>query len=135
MMAFIDKLKKQLFNQEFVIYVVFGVLTTLVNIVSFFLMRQVSSLFVSNTVAWILSIIFAYITNKIWVFKAKKWSVSIILKEFSSFVTFRLLSFLIDMLLMFLLTYLSIGEGWAKLVTQIVVVLLNYIFSKVFIFK
>ena len=58
-MAFIDKLKKQLFNQEFVIYVVFGVLTTLVNIVSFFLMRQVSSLFVSNTVAWILSIIFA----------------------------------------------------------------------------
>lgn len=134
-MAFIDKLKKQLFNQEFVIYVVFGVLTTLVNIVSFFLMRQVSSLFVSNTVAWILSIIFAYITNKIWVFKAKNWSVSIILKEFSSFVTFRLLSFLIDMLLMFLLIYLSIGEGWAKLVTQIVVVLLNYIFSKVFIFK
>ncbi|MGH2083246.1 GtrA family protein [Aerococcus urinaeequi] len=134
-MAFIDKLKKQLFNQEFVIYVVFGVLTTLVNIVSFFLMRQVSSLFVSNAVAWILSIIFAYITNKIWVFKAKNWSVSIILKEFSSFVTFRLLSFLIDMLLMFLLTYLSIGEGWAKLVTQIVVVLLNYIFSKVFIFK
>lgn len=134
-MAFIDKLKKQLFNQEFVIYVVFGVLTTLVNIVSFFLMRQVSSLFVSNTVAWILSISFAYITNKIWVFKAREWSVRIILKEFASFITFRLLSFFIDMLLMFLLTYLNSGEGWAKLVTQIVVVLLNYIFSKVFIFK
>lgn len=134
-MAFIDKLKKKLFNQEFVIYVVFGVLTTLVNIVSFFLMRQVSSLFVSNTVAWILSISFAYITNKIWVFKAREWSVRIILKEFASFITFRLLSFLIDMLLMFLLTYLNIGEGWAKLVTQIVVVLLNYVFSKVFIFK
>lgn len=134
-MAFIDQLKQKLFNQEFVIYVVFGVLTTLVNIVSFFLMRQVSSLFISNTVAWILSIIFAYITNKIWVFRARQWSVGTVLKEFSSFVTFRLLSFMIDMLCMLLLTYLSIGEGWAKLITQIVVVLLNYIFSKVFIFK
>lgn len=135
MMDFIEKLKNKLFNQEFIIYIVFGVLTTLVNIVSFFLMRQVSNIFVSNTVAWMLSIIFAYITNKIWVFKARQWSARTILKEFASFVTFRLLSFLIDMLLMFLLIYLSIGEGWAKLVTQIVVVLLNYIFSKVFIFK
>ena len=123
--------------REVLLYLVFGGLTTLINIVAFYILRKLSiELQVSNVIAWILSVLFAFITNKLFVFESKNKSKKENVKEMTSFFGFRILSVLFDIGFMHLLvSILNIHEMISKILSNILVIILNYVFSKVFIFK
>lgn len=118
-------------------YLIFGVLTTLVNIISFYIMDKCNiNLYVNNTVAWILSVLFAYITNKLFVFESKSMEPKVVIKEGLSFFGFRLISYFMDMLCMFIMINIfSIQKMISKIVGNVIVIIANYIFSKLFIFR
>lgn len=123
--------------RELLMYLIFGVLTTLINIVSFYIMDRMGvQLYLNNTIAWILSVLFAFITNKLFVFESKDKTPKVVLKEGLSFFGFRLLSYFVDMLCIFLLVDIfKINKLIAKVVGNVIVIIINYIFSKLFIFK
>lgn len=138
--------------KELIIYVIFGGLTTVVNLLVFTVMGMIigdEKYLISNVVAWFAAVIFAYITNKLWVFESKSWAGKVLLKEIPSFFAARVFSFIIEEAGLFLfvdvlsfnkisLKILSFeigGELIAKLILAVIVVILNYIFSKLVIFK
>lgn len=131
-----------LVNRETVSYVVFGVLTTVVNIVAFqvcfntFPMTPVLRNTVSNTIAWILAVVFAYVVNKLFVFQSKTTGFKELLWEAGKFVGARLLSYVVDMAGMLLLVnLLHVNSGLSKIGMNVIVMIMNYFFSKWFIFK
>lgn len=120
-------------------YLVVGALTTLVSLLSYFILSRILDInnnfnfILSNTISWILSVIFAYITNKIYVFETKN---SNILKEFTKFISSRIITYLIDLLLMFIFVkVIFINNDISKLLVQVIILVLNYIFSKLIVFK
>lgn len=123
--------------REIIMYLIFGVLTTLVNIISFYIMDKCKiNLYVNNTIAWILSVLFAYITNKLFVFESKSLEPKVLIKEGLSFFGFRLLSYFMDMICIFLMVDIfNINKMISKIVGNIIVIIANYAFSKLFIFK
>lgn len=123
--------------KEVLWYGFFGVLTTLVNIISFYLLDKTGvNVYLSNLIAWILSVLFAFITNKLFVFDSKSFSPTVLIKEISSFFFFRLLSLGIDMLGMYVcLSMIGLGKMLSKIIMNVIVIVANYIFSKLFIFK
>lgn len=117
-------------------YLFFGGLTTLINLIVFAVLQPVMYYQVANMIAWFLSVLFAYITNKLWVFSAKTHGLAELTKEVSSFFFFRVLSLLLDMFIVWLgITVLHANPLLTKLVDNVVVVVANYFFSKLFIFK
>ncbi|WP_410320081.1 GtrA family protein [Methanobrevibacter sp.] len=122
-------------DRELVLYVVFGAFTFLVNIVTYFLFQSVMGInyLVSNVLAWFFSVLFAYITNRTWVFESKSPE---ILKEMSLFFGGRIFSGVVDTVLMYLfIDVLVLGNTFSKIVVQIIVIVLNYVFSKLIVFK
>ena len=122
-------------DRELVLYVVFGTFTFLVNIVTYFLFQSVMGInyLVSNVLAWFFSVLFAYITNRTWVFESKSPK---ILKEMSLFFGGRIFSGVVDTVLMYLfIDVLVLGNTFSKIVVQIIVIVLNYVFSKLIVFK
>ena len=88
---------------------------------------------IANIISWIISVAFAYITNRVFVFKSKARN---IMKEASSFVGSRVITLILDMLIMFIIvTLLHLNDKIGKIVSQIVVIIGNYIISKLFVFK
>lgn len=136
-----DKLKKLwhfFTSPEMISYIVFGVLTTAVNIVSFGLFRTVLrwELLTANTLAWILSVAFAFITNKLIVFKSKSFETGLFFRELITFVGARLLSLGVDTLGMLLLVNVLLWNDWiAKIIMNVIVIIINYVLSKRIIFK
>ena len=126
--------------QEIINYLIVGVLTTVVSLVTYYICvltvfdpKDALELQLANIISWICAVLFAYITNKIFVFKSKNKN---IIKEISSFFGARVLTLLLDMLIMFIMvTTLGINDKISKLVVQVVVTILNYVFSKIFVFK
>lgn len=124
--------------KEIVLYLFFGGLTTLVNIVSYFVCTDIFNIYylAATAISWALSVAFAYVTNRTWVFASKKHGLEAILRESVMFVSCRLLSGAMDMAIMFIgVSIIGIPDSITKFLTQILVVVLNYIFSKVFIFR
>lgn len=124
-------------HQELIHYIIFGGLTTLVNLVIFFLLDTLLGwpYLIANAISIILSILFAYVTNKLFVFESKNETMKENTLEFFRFIGFRLVSGLADMAAMWLLVdILSFDTNIAKLATQFIVVVLNYVFSKFLIF-
>lgn len=138
--------------KELIVYVIFGGLTTVVNLVVFTLSGFAlgdERYLISNVIAWFAAVIFAYVTNKLWVFESKSWSVRVLVKEIPSFFAARVFSFLLEEFGLYvfvdLLSFKDIsikiftleigGELIAKAILAVVVVILNYIFSKLVIFK
>lgn len=118
-------------------YLFFGALATVVNLVSFAIARQSLGLSwpVSNSISWIASVLFAFVTNKLWVFHSKTETFGALTWEFAKFMAARIVSYGLDMLSMYvLIDIVASGDVVAKIVTQILVVIVNYVFSKVFIF-
>ena len=135
----IDLLKK---NKEIVLYIVFGGLTTVVNWVTYSLFVSFCSITVANVIAWVFAVVFAYLTNKIFVFEQKSWKPNIAFFEFSKFVSSRLLTGVVEIAGVDILVYVGLNqtifgiEGMvAKVTVSIVVVILNYLFSKLIVFK
>ena len=118
-------------------YLFFGGCTTLVNIITFMIFRHLNiNLFISNVLAWILSVLFAFITNKLYVFESRGKSFAESLRECVSFFGFRIVSLLIDMGIIYLMIdVMACNELVSKIISNIVVIVANYFFSKVFIFK
>lgn len=131
---------KELFQKyrEVLAYLFFGVATTLVNIGVFFTCENIFGLQykISNVIAFILSVLFAFFTNKYFVFGSKNSNSKSFLKEMFLFYWYRMLSFVIDMgMMIIMIELIKVSNFWSKMVTQVVVVVLNYFFSKFLIFK
>ena len=123
-------------NKEIIKYLIFGILTTLVNILCFYILDKLNiDIYINNTISWIVSVIFAFITNKLYVFESKSLDIKIIFKEGTSFLGARIFSYFVDMGTIYLLfDGLKINKLISKIVSNIIVIIINYIFSK-FIFK
>ena len=158
---------KQLFikYKEIIMYIIFGVLTTLVNWAVYWVLikafgsaaenetvlfvlfgktitMEILYIFIANFIAWVAGVIFAFVTNKIWVFESKSWKLAIALKEFWLFVVARLITGVLEWFGVPLLVAMGLNqslfgaEGFvAKLVVSVIVVILNYVFSKLIIFR
>ena len=131
---------KKLYNkyEEVIKYLIFGGLTTLVSILSYSLFTRLFSInyLISNILSWILSVLFAFITNKIYVFKSKTKDKNEVIDEIIDFIFFRLLSLCIESIILYtFVSILQFNDLVMKLVAQIVVIILNYVFSKLFVFK
>ena len=134
-----EKIKKLLKKYKFIIlYGIFGVLTTIINIVTYALcydMFNISNV-VSNIIAWILSVLFAFITNKIWVFESKSFDFKIFIKELWNFIVCRLATGALDLGIMYVGVDLLKGPALIlKVASNIIVIILNYVMSKLFVFK
>lgn len=119
-------------------YLVFGVLTTVVNYLIYLPMFNLCgiSAAVSNIIAWIGAVIFAFLTNKPFVFHSHDWSAKTVVPELTKFVSCRLASGVLETVIL-LLTVDCLhwnGNIW-KLVTQVLVIILNYVGSKLLVFK
>ena len=137
---------KRLFEKykSFIYYIVFGVLTTLINIVVYMLcfkMIGISNV-ISNVIAWFIAVLFAFITNKIWVFESKSFEMNICIKEFISFVAAREDTGVIEIFGVPLLVKIGLNQrifgvdgALSKVIVSVVVVVLNYVFSKLIVFK
>ena len=122
---------------EVVSYLFFGGLTTVVNIIVHFIFLDFFGVhyLVATVISWIAAVLFAIVTNKRWVFHSKTTSQQALIREFLTFVFYRLLSLVMDMGAMFVLVeVLKTGDVAAKIVTQVLVVVVNYLFSKFLIF-
>ncbi len=131
---------KELYNKykEILMYLIFGVLTTVVNIVSYFLLARILHIdtVVSTVIALILSILFAYITNKIFVFESKTNTAKELLKEIISFFGCRAFTGILDVAFMYItVEVFNLNDMIMKIISNIVVIIVNYIFSKLIIFK
>ena len=123
--------------KEILWYAFFGLLTTLVNIISFYLLDKTGmNVYLNNFIAWFVAVLFAFITNKLYVFNSKSMDKKVVLKEILSFFFFRILSLGIDMAGMYIcLSILNLGKMLSKVLINIIAIIANYIFSKIFIFK
>lgn len=134
-----EELTKETKKQnELVSYLIFGVATTVVSMVVYGVCNTAFELhyLVSNIVSWIIAVAFAYITNKMFVFKTRGMGFAQLKREVSLFVGARLTSLLIEEIGLFILVgLLEWGEIGGKLIMQAVVIILNYFFSKLVIFK
>ena len=124
--------------EEIINYLIFGVLTTLVSVITYFIFAKILNInyLISNIIAFIISVLFAFITNKLYVFKSKDKSKNKVIKELISFISSRLFSFGVEMIIMYILvSIMKIDDMLVKLINQVVVVILNYVLSKLFVFK
>ena len=137
------KVKKlYLKNKEIVNYLIIGVLTTVVSLASFYLVRLFIftndtqfDIQIANVISWILAVLFAFVTNKKYVFESKSTGYKKLV-EMIKFYLSRVTTLIIDMFTMWLLTMpLHIDDMIAKLIVQFIIVVLNYVFSKLFVFK
>lgn len=123
---------------EQISYLIFGGLTTLCNYAAYYALTRFFTLGmeVGNAGAWLISVIFAFITNKLFVFKCKSWAPRVALVELGGFLAARTLSLLMDMLLMILLVQqLHMYDMLAKIPSNVLVIVFNYVASKWLIFK
>lgn len=120
--------------KEQINYIVVGGMTTLVNFVIYAIdMYFGMDMMINLVVSWVVAVIFAYVTNRIIVFESKENN---ILHEFTKFVSSRIASLLIEMLLMKIcVDFIGIKEYLAKVGVAIVVVIVNYVLSKLWVFS
>lgn len=126
--------------KEIINYLIFGVLTTVVSLATYYICVYTFlnpdnslQLQVANIVSWIAGVTFAYITNRKFVFESEEQEK---LKEAGKFVTSRIATLLIDMLIMFIgVTILKLNDKIIKLISQIIVIIANYLLSKMLVFR
>ena len=126
--------------KEIINYLIFGVLTTIVSVVTYYICvytilapDNAVQLQIANVISWIISVAFAYITNRKFVFESKEKNK---IKEASKFVTSRIATLLMDMAIMYVgVTVLRFNDKIMKLISQVVVIVMNYILSKILVFK
>ena len=123
---------------DILVYLVFGVLTTVVNYLVYLPCYNLLGMkaVVSNVIAWAVAVIFAYVTNKPFVFRSHDWSAETVIPELTKFVGCRIASGGAESVIIFLTVDLLGWNGnlW-KLVTSVLVVVLNYIGSKLLVFR
>lgn len=126
--------------EEIINYIIVGGLTTVVSLGSYYICvliflnpKNGVELQIANIISWIAAVTFAYFSNRKFVFKSKENNV---LKEATKFYLSRVSTLIIDMLFMMIfVTLFGINDKLAKLLVQFIILVLNYIFSKLFVFK
>lgn len=130
--------------KEIIMYLIFGVASTVVSWGSYALFVKAAGLSVEvgNVLSWVCAVIFAFFTNKLWVFESKSWSPKKAIPEFATFIGSRLITGIIEMVGVPLLVRLGLSQTilgvkgmFAKILISVIVVILNYIFSKLIIFR
>jgi len=127
-------------NEEIYNYLIVGMLTTLVSLLTYYMCvltflnpNNAFELQIANIISWFCSVTFAYITNRIFVFKSSNKNM---IKEATMFVGARITTLILDMLTMFIMvSVLFINDKVAKIIAQFLVLMGNYIVSKLYVFK
>ncbi len=138
--SLLQKIKSLITNREIISYLIVGVLTTAVSLGVYYVCvhtfldpNDPVQLQVANILSWVVSVTFAYFTNRKFVFQSKNQNM---LKEAVSFYASRLATLGIDMGLMFLfVSVLSMNDKGAKIIVQIIIIISNYLISKFIVFK
>ncbi len=138
MVVYVKKMYKK--YEEIINYLIVGVLTTVVSLSTYYLCVVTIldpnigwQLQVANIISWVCAVAFAYVTNRIFVFKSNNKN---IFKEICSFTSSRVITLIMDMFIMFIIVTVFKGnDKIGKLVSQVVVTVGNYILSKLFVFK
>lgn len=131
----------KLFNYEMISYIICGAVTTAVNYGVYFIvpkaLRATSfGIILANFIAWVAAVLFAFTVNKIFVFDSPSWEKKVFFREFISFVVCRILSFFLDTAFVYVTVHmLGLNEPLFKLLSNVFVLIANYIASKLFIFK
>ena len=123
---------------DILVYLFFGVLTTVVNYIVYLPCYNLLHLSaaVSNAIAWVAAVAFAYLTNKPFVFKSYDWSAKTVGPELTKFVGSRIASGALETVIIFVTVDLLLWNGnIMKLVTSVLVVVMNYVASKLLVFK
>lgn len=126
--------------KELINYLIVGILTTIVSLLSYYILvltilkpNNPLQLQIANIISWIIAVTFAYITNRKYVFKSNNNNIT---KEALKFCSSRLTTLFIDMLLMFIfVSKLKFNDKIIKIIIQIIVTILNYIISKLLVFR
>ena len=119
-------------------YLFFGVCTTIVNIVAYYLFSEVICLSTasSTSLAWLLAVLFAFVTNKLWVFNSCTWNRKVVLRELVSFMLCRIATGILDLgIMIFTVDFLYWNGMLMKVLSNILVIILNYAASKLLIFR
>lgn len=131
---------KDLFTKykSIIMYAVFGVLTTIVNMGAYYLCFNIAHIpnVPSTIIAWVLAVAFAFITNKLWVFDSPSFDAQTLKHEIPTFFGARLATGVLDVLIMYLAVDVAhLNPTFWKLVSNILVIIINYVASKLVIFK
>lgn len=131
------KLIGQLYENSVIRYLFFGGCTTMVNMVSFYILRQLQvGLNIANVISIVLAIIFAFVVNSKYVFLQKYERIREYIRDFIKFVGARSITMFIEVAgVWFFVDVVCMNEMLGKLVIQFIIIVLNYVFSKVFVFK
>ncbi len=122
--------------KEIINYLIFGGLTFVVSMLTYYLCRLAFDYVVSNFISWVAAVLFAYVTNKAFVFESKTETTFLLIKEFVLFVASRIFTLLLETLIMYIMIdWFHINDMLVKVIAQIIVILTNYILSKLIIFK
>lgn len=125
-------------------YGIFGVLTTLINWIVYSLLLKGLGLplMVGNVLSWVAAVLFAYVTNKLWVFESKSWKPELVWKEIVLFFGARIVTGIFEFVMVPLLVALGVNQAifgveglMAKVIVTIAVIILNYVFSKLLVFR
>ena len=130
--ALVEKYKEPL------LYIVFGAATTGVNYGVYFLFTRIFQIHYlpANILAWLAAVLFAFLTNKLFVFHSKSWHPDTVFPELWKFTAARVFSGLLETGILWLcVDLMHLNDGVIKLLAGVIVVLLNYVFSKCFIFR
>lgn len=125
-------------NKFLILYILFGVLTTLINWASYYFYYNIAHLsnILSNIIAWILAVLFAFITNKLWVFESKSFKVKTLIYELFTFLTSRILTGILDVVIMYVtVDIFTMNSTIWKLISNVIVIIINFVLSKLIIFK
>lgn len=136
----IEFIKKQYLKyKEIINYLIFGVLTTGVNFIVYIITSKFLSIdnTISNSIAWLISVLFAYVTNKMYVFKSTSTNTKVVIKELASFIGSRLISGVLFEIILFglLVNVWNYDDILAKVLISVLVVITNYVFSKIVTFR
>lgn len=124
--------------KELVLYMLWGAATTAVNYSAYFLCTRLGQMhyIAANTLAWLAAVLFAFWSNKRFVFESKCWALRVAVPEFCKFTGARLLSGVLETGILWLcVDQWHFHDGLTKLLASVLVIILNYIFSKLFIFR
>ena len=125
-------------HEEGINYLIFGFLAFVLNYILYFIFADtiVMHYMAATVLSWLLTVVFAYWTNRTFVFKSQNKGTTSLVREFLSFIGARVATEVLEIVLMYVMvTLLSINDKISKLVCQTIVILANYVLSKIWIFK
>lgn len=125
-------------NKEILLYLFFGGLSFIVSVATYALFNVPMKMdaLIANVLSWIITVMFAFLTNRVWVFASPTDNIKDFMKQMLSFYSGRIITLVIEeTILLVFINMLGFGSLLVKIVAQVVVILLNYVISKLFIFK